>query len=241
MATDIRDLILRTVASSYFTTKDDTLTYEELDGDIKTIGDYLVESEAAMDVEAYDGGTTYSDGDTVLYSGQYWIYINATSGSGIAPGTNPLFWELESPGSTWHKKNQDSQLVGTSGTVTANEIIAALGLSFDLDLDGTTGNGEVGYVDLNTPPDGTVVDFVTWLAIDADLTPDTDTPQLSIVLYDGVNPDVTLSGPISAAELNAALKIGSDAVPSKVASQSLKLKIEGGNTSGTLKIKVNYV
>ena len=36
---------------------------------------------------AYDNSTTYNTNDMVLYNGSAWIYRNATSAAGNAPGT----------------------------------------------------------------------------------------------------------------------------------------------------------
>lgn len=237
-ATDIDALILRDTTQAPFTNKNDTLTYAELDSNFVTIGLYLDEMEAAIDVTAYSGATVYDQNDTVLYSGKFWVYLPAMSGTAVAPGTNPAVWELTTIGALLHKKNQDSQLVGTSGTITANEIIAYTGLLFDLELDGTTGNGEVGYVTLVTPPVGTVIESLKTLAIDSNLTPDDS--ELSLVLSNGTT-DVVLAEAATAADLNEQKLIVNNLDPVAVASgYSLRIKVETQNVSGDLKIKANY-
>ena len=52
---------------------------------------------------AYDNSTTYNTNDMVLYSGSAWIYRNATSASGNAPGTasadSTAYWYRVTKGS----------------------------------------------------------------------------------------------------------------------------------------------
>jgi len=240
-AQDIDNIILRDTTQAPFTNKGDTLTYSELDSDFIVVGLFLSEMQAAIDVPSYSGATVYSTGDKVLYDSKYWVYLPAMSGTAVAPGTNPTVWELTTIGSLLHEKNQDSQLVGTSGTITADELISYTGLSFDLALDGTTGNGEVGYVDLVTPPTGTVVDTIKILTIDSDLTPDTATPNIAVVFTNGVDPDIELTSVLNVDEMNSSVKITQDATPNEMQSgYSIKLKVSGQDVSGNLKIKISY-
>ncbi len=245
MATDITQILLRDTTQAPFTNNAAPLTYAEMDANLITLGLFSYEMQAAIDVDAYDAGTTYNTGDRVKYDSALWEWIQVASGSGVTPDSNPLIWERITIGTIIHEKNKDSQLVNAGGdVVTADDILAFTGLSFDFTLDGSAGNGAVGYLDLVEPADGTVVDELTLMAIAADLAYSGSLPSVELVLHDGTPAnDVSLGYVVTVNELNAAKKSKQDLTPvAKTAGFSVKLKITGSNiTAGTLKVKVNYV
>ncbi len=244
-ATDIYDIILRQESEVNFITKGSFLTLKEGDDNEIKIGNFLIEMLGAVDVAAYVGATTYTLGDTVTHGGKYWDYIDGVDRSGITPGTNDTVWILLTVGGLLHKSGLDSQLTDGSGNViTAAALIAFAGLTFIDVLDGTAGNGAVGYVDLVTPADGTVVDYVQFVvAIATPLTPDTGTPKFSLVLHDGTpSNDKVISDVIPADEMNNAhvwKSIGK--YFEKATGFDLKIKIVDGDISGTLKTIIHYI
>jgi len=108
-----------------------------------------------------------------------------------------------------------------------------------LNLDGTAGNGEVGTVDLVAPSIGKVITDIDILVKDADLLPDSDVPNISVIYTNGT--PVTLVEAITAVELND-MKLMTNALdPVTVTSgYSVKLNITGANLSGNMEVKIKY-
>lgn len=243
MATDITQITLRDTTQAPFTNKGAELTYSEMDNDLITVGLFSYEMQAAIDVAAYDGGTTYNTGDRVAYGSALWQWIAVASGSGTTPSTNPAIWEQVTIGLLLHEKNKDSQLVGTFGTITADDIITGgTGLTFDLTLNGTTGAGEVGYIQLgDIPPIGTVIDVVSWLTKEANLTAVGDA-VVSLVYYDGTPAnDILIGTAYDYADLNSN-KLTKEDAPVLIAdgARVLALRITGANLSGNLILRATF-
>ncbi len=104
---------------------------------------------------AYNNGTTYNTNDMVLYSGSAWIYRNATSASGNAPGSSSLdstaYWYRVTKGSDLGAltlaagslikhdgTNFVAQSIGTAGQILKVNSGAS-------DLEFGIGGGDVGY------------------------------------------------------------------------------------------------
>jgi hypothetical protein len=91
----------------------------------------------------YDAGTSYKKGDEVLYTGNYWKYINSTPGSGHTPAEN-IYWTTGGAskittidgGNVTANTITTSQLNFTpfdSGTVIATINASAEGIKIDAD------------------------------------------------------------------------------------------------------------
>lgn len=125
----IKNVLLRTLSDPNYVAKGSVLNWVELDTDLKIIADAIIElSSVPVDTSGFE---TWNSGDTyttsppsfVAYNGNIWKYINTVSSSGITPGTDPLYWELQSQGQFSHMQNTDQYLdFGGASQVSALEI-----------------------------------------------------------------------------------------------------------------------
>jgi hypothetical protein len=125
------EIILREVVDPDFQTKNDDLTWGELDGNIVILADAIRElSEVEISgIEAYNPATEYSNGDYVTYNNNTWQYIYPTPATGQTPSNSSIYWEIRSQGLFSHVQNTDTKLAeGTSDEVTAAEIRAFIDL-----------------------------------------------------------------------------------------------------------------
>ena len=109
---------------------------------------------------AYDNGTDYYQGDTVLYNGSTWMYINTNSSSGNVPQEN-AYWTLYASSGTDGVDGQDGQDgdIGPAGPAGADGINGVDGLN---GTNGTDGFGSVPY-DISPATIGSIGDAQFYL------------------------------------------------------------------------------
>lgn len=114
---------------------------------------------------------------------------------------------------------------------------------YNLILDGSANNGLAGdYVDLVTPAPGKVVDFVQFVALPPNLSPDTVAPSFKLVLKHATSPDINLSVSVTAEDMNDYMNYKLDAVPTIITTgYSLKILVSGANLTGNLKVIIHYI
>jgi len=103
----------------------------------------------------YAGGTTYSVNDMVLYNGSAWIYRNATSASGYAPGTasadSTAYWYRVTKGSALGALSLSAgSLIKYDGSNFVGQSIGTAGQSLKVnsgatDLEFGAGGGDINY------------------------------------------------------------------------------------------------
>jgi len=192
---------------------------------------YIVTGTTALSSTANFGGAPpnaiveYITLDPDGASLNQWNYISPTKGMLCYLDTEDKFYYWD--GNSWNDILSSGGGGGTSDS-----------FKKELVLNGTAGNGAVGYVDIVTPSNGSVVDKVEFLTVAGNLTPNTGTPQIKAVLFDGSDTDLTGNIPVN--ELNSAKLYKENAAIYEVASQSIRLKISGANISGNLTVKITY-
>jgi len=111
-------IIFRTLVKAGFFTKNDTLTWAELDGNIEKLIDELlaIQAAAVASIAPYNSVTVYDPGDTnyVSHSGNIYLFVGASPTAGVTPGTNPAIWQLSSAGALSHQQNTDTTIGGGS-------------------------------------------------------------------------------------------------------------------------------
>lgn len=123
-------LILRQNDYSPLTNKADYIDSDDLDGNFINLFKDLLALSYTGGVDAYSVDTTYDDTITrfATYSGRTYLWINASPGSGVTPGTDDDYWQEVFPAIMAHPKNQDTKLgEGTAYEVTAQEIKEHIG------------------------------------------------------------------------------------------------------------------
>lgn len=123
---NIEDLILRTTASTPFTTKGSRLTWVELDGNLILIGNSIIAIDNPGGVPAYSDSTSYSGTQYVSYDSKLWKHIAAGPTVGIAPDTDDTKWSRVSVGVLTHQTNKDTQLEGPVDGITQTVTIEQL-------------------------------------------------------------------------------------------------------------------
>lgn len=119
-------VLLRILVDPTYAAKGSSLTWIQLDTDLKIIADAIRELAAVGDTSGftpYNNVTVYSNTlpDYVSYQSNVYEYINPVPQSGITPGTDPLTWQLASQGLFAHERNKD-QFLDFGG---ANQVSAA--------------------------------------------------------------------------------------------------------------------
>ena len=104
---------------------------------------------------AYDNSTTYNTNDMVLYNGSAWIYRNATSASGNAPGTasadSTAYWYRVTKGSDLGALSLAAgSLIKYDGSSFVGQSIGTAGQALKVnsggsDLEFGAGGGDVNY------------------------------------------------------------------------------------------------
>lgn len=127
MAIDVKNVLLRILSDPNYAAKGSSLTWTELDTDLKILADNILalQTPSTGGFEPFDNGITYSNvgPDYVSYNGNIYQYINAIPHSGITPGADPLTWQAVSVGQFSHQQNTDQYLdKGGPKEVTVTEI-----------------------------------------------------------------------------------------------------------------------
>jgi hypothetical protein len=122
-------MLLRILTDAYIAAKGAQLEWPELDTNQLVIANTLarLEYNAVYGADAYNALTAYTGGQTYYrtYAGNVWKFISASTQTGIAPGSNPLIWELSSIGVYAHQRGTDTQLMSSGGIViTGDQILA---------------------------------------------------------------------------------------------------------------------
>lgn len=106
----LKQLLLRIVQDSNYTTKGATLTWEELDDNLRLIADAIRELSSVDPggIEPYNPAKQYSLGDLVTFQNNLWEYIYPTPSTGNAPATDSQYWEIRSAGALAHQQNTDT-------------------------------------------------------------------------------------------------------------------------------------
>lgn len=125
------NILLRTLSDPNYPAKGSTLTWIELDTDIKTLADVIASLANADNsgFSPYDNTEEYSNvgPDYVTFNNNIWQYINAVPQTGITPGTDSFTWQLVSLGQFTHEKNKDQYLdFGGPFQVSAEDIFNLL-------------------------------------------------------------------------------------------------------------------
>lgn len=106
----LQQLLLRIVQDPNYTTKGATLTWEELDDNLRLIADAIRElgNIDPGGIEAYDPEKEYKLGDYASYQNNLWEYIYPTPSTGNAPGVGSSYWAIRSAGALAHQQNTDT-------------------------------------------------------------------------------------------------------------------------------------
>lgn len=106
----LQQLLLRIVNDPSYTTKGATLTWEELDDNLRLLADAIRElgNMTAGGISAYDPEKEYELGDYASYQNNLWEYIYPTPSTGNAPGVSSSYWAIRSAGALAHQQNTDT-------------------------------------------------------------------------------------------------------------------------------------
>lgn len=131
MAVALTNLLLRILSDSNYQTKGSTLTWNELDGDLKLLADAIRDLQQAPTegFTPYDNSTEYSNvaPDYVSFDGNIWEYVSAIPQSGITPGSDASVWQIASLGIFSHERNKDQYLdFGGANQVSAADLYLLL-------------------------------------------------------------------------------------------------------------------
>lgn len=156
----INNILLRTKIDPNLSAKGSSVTWLELDDNLKIIRDAIVELSTASTegFDAYNNLTVYNNTDPsyVVYDGNIWEFINPTPAAGVTPGTDILTWQIVSQGLFSHLKNRDQFLDETGvNEVSASSLRALLDsytsdLADVLDLANDYTDIEIAGIDLTT-------------------------------------------------------------------------------------------
>lgn len=127
MPISLSNILLRVLSDPNYVAKGSTLTFTELDTDLKILADNIraLQTPSTGSFSEYDNSKTYSNvlPDYVSYNGNIYEYIKALPQSGVTPGTDPLTWTIVSLGQFSHQQNKDQYLdFGGTYQVSAQDI-----------------------------------------------------------------------------------------------------------------------
>lgn len=131
MAINIKSILLRILTDPNYAAKGSSLTWTELDTDLKILADNIAQLQLPSDggFSPYDNSKTYSNvlPDYVSYDGNIYEYIKAYPQSGVTPGSDPLTWQAVSLGQFAHQQNTDQYIdLGGPYQSSAQEIYNAV-------------------------------------------------------------------------------------------------------------------